>query len=620
MNKNIILEIQSLRLRQIVDKSNLDTSNDVIIKLNNDWNKKYKKYSHLLYKLMSDNPDTSLSELLTIIDKIDPYYNSSSLASEIGLHYNEILLTLEDLKQFVRSLELKKEFTDQDKTSLQEILNIWNKQKTFSCKHFDILEANENFTLVKPKTAKGSVAWSMSDAQGNLERYGQNYYDLNRKVEWCTAVYSADDKSSNLFNSYYLKDLTSLYYIIRNKNYNINDKLRRICIGIKDNLDQIDFDSSSTVNADNTIYLSLEDLQNDLSKIEEFDNQIQNLIYNDERDISLKRNLVIPTKEKIKTAISLRFKSFEAKTFLQTCIFTIEDYNLILYTLDLFVKSYINQRNSQDINFMIDLVDPLLEKSNGSFSKEALNIIKSAIRLKIEDLNDAFVSRIKEIIIDYDDFFDKSLLDVINELSNSFKTSYTSNDLKDILEHLDLNSTKIDLDDIEKSKSFLKDQVDLISNISRRALSTDPSVLQHLLESKVYELDIYAINAKILLNVNIFSLDLGKSLVEEIYFKKSNIAKYFSTCYTQILANENINEYDKVYQLISSFVNDTIFTYISLENIVNNKITRLTQDQINNYVSLAYSIYESVNDEHANLIIELIEDNFDEEIYSDLSP
>lgn len=622
MFKSLLLEVQSLRLRQIVDKIDLDVTDSIIVSLRDNWNQKYKKYSHFIYKLIEDNPQEDFGIILTLIDKIDPYYNSSNVKDALNKHYEDIDVTLEDLNNFVKSIDIKKSFTEQDKESLQDILNLWDKKSSkFSCEHFDIIEANENFIIVKPKTPKGSAAWSMSKANGTLERYGPNHLDKKYKVTWCTASYSASDSSTNHFYNYFIKENITLYYIIKNLGYNLNSRNRRISIGVSNNLDEIDFDELTTVDAYNSAFSGISSLDEALSEIEKDEGQINSIILGDKReDISFTEDISV-SKSEIKEAFDLRFKSFAAKSFIQKCIYQLENYDQILYLMDLHVQSYKKKRTSYDEASLIELINVYFSfLGNEPISAKALDVIVSVIDLNLEDANSTIIENILMITQDYGDFFDKTVLVIINQLIKRFTSTYHISDIAKTIDELESVTTKISIEDLDKVRKNLEDQSSLHDSILEKSRSENRSTFISLIKQEAYNLGFTDINQHILLNKNLLVTVEGTSLVENIYFKKTEDAKYFKDCYIAITVNPGINVYSRLYELMMNFVSDKYFTNSIVEQMVSKKIKSISDDQLNNYLSLVYSLNKQRKDHIENDTATMIEEEYSEEVYLGLNP
>lgn len=622
MFKSLLLEVQSLRLRQIVDKTSLDVTDSLIVSLRDNWNQKYKKYSHFIYKLLEDNPQEDFGIILTLIDKIDPYYNAPNVRDALSKHYEDIDVTLEDLNNFVKSIDIKRSFTEQDKESLQDILDLWDKRSSkFSCEHFDIIEANENFTIVKPKTPKGSAAWAMSKANGTLERYGPNHLDKKYKVTWCTASYSTSDNSTNHFYNYFIKENITLYYIIKNRGYNLDSINRRISIGVSNNLDEIDFDELTTVDAYNAAFSGISSLDEALSEIETEEGQINDIVLGDKREnISFTEDLTVSDSE-IKEAFDLRFKSFAAKSFIQRCIYQLENYDQILYLIDLHVQSYKKKRTSYDEASLIELVDVYFNfLGNDSISAKALETIVNVINLNLEDVNSTIIENILTITQDHGDFFDSSVLVIINALIKRFTSTYHVSDIAKTLDELESVTTKINIEDLDKARKNLEDQTTLHDSILEKAKSENRPTFIYLLNQKAYDMGFTDINQHILLNKNLLMTDEGKKLIESIYFNKTEEALYFKDCYTDIMYNPGINVYPRLYELIMNFASDKYFTNSVVEQMADNKITSLTDDQLNNYLSLVYSLNKNRKDHIEDDTVTIIEELFDEDVYLGLNP
>ena len=180
LKEYLLLEVSALSLKDVLSYVEGEEDSSVVNRLKSLWNKRYRKYSNVMISLLTNarqsEPTVDLLEkILNALDRYDPYYNTSYLTKEMKKEYDDISVTLEDINNFVQSMKNKSEVLSEDRVSLQAILDVWRKAgspKTFESNHFDIIHADKDITIVKPKTPKGSVAWASCTGSGVLERYG----------------------------------------------------------------------------------------------------------------------------------------------------------------------------------------------------------------------------------------------------------------------------------------------------------------------------------------------------------------------------------------------------------------------------------------------------------------
>ena len=104
----------------------------------------------------------------------------------------------------------------------------------FVNKDFEIVGKTNKYLIFYPKTTRGSITLARSyyDEKTKKLVYDNTFsIDYGEKIgvmKWCTAI----SGSANFFNKYHVKEKIHMYYFI-SLNSNIEDRFRKICIGLE---------------------------------------------------------------------------------------------------------------------------------------------------------------------------------------------------------------------------------------------------------------------------------------------------------------------------------------------------------------------------------------------------
>lgn len=251
--RSILLEVEVFPLAQLEEiiKANVspdELESDQFIKsletLRKGWGKGYSKFSNLIRNDIF-NTQKYLSEILDIVDKILPIYNT--LGPDLKEKIGKGEISSDNLKNYLEGSKDKVSQKARVRIEIRKGTDTEPKEiKTGSSyRDYDVIYRDDNWTVVYPKTLLGSISWSVGLGNGDEERYVGGV----GKVDWCTSSYS-NNRFDMYFGNYHL------FYCIKNRGYNINDKFRRICLAFQKDEDGnvrliTDPKISGTVNADN---------------------------------------------------------------------------------------------------------------------------------------------------------------------------------------------------------------------------------------------------------------------------------------------------------------------------------------------------------------------------------
>lgn len=247
--KSLLLEMQVYPLQKMLADIQMlidldeEEMEEIESRLRSNWDRGYSKYSHVI---MNDvKIGEPIDHILDAIDSFMPFYNrvGPRMTQQIG----QGKLSSSDLRTFVESQtkeSLDKFRTDQ-RIKCRKQVPIREGQE---CEDFKVIHADNDWTVVYPKTILGSMSWAVGLADGSEEVYevDSNGRQVGR-VGWCTAAYT-----NNMFPVY--AGNLHMYYFIKNSGYKVSDEYRRLCVSwVKlDNGEvKIHYKGNATVNARN---------------------------------------------------------------------------------------------------------------------------------------------------------------------------------------------------------------------------------------------------------------------------------------------------------------------------------------------------------------------------------
>ena len=627
LKEYLLLEVSALSLKDVLKYVASEEDSSVVDRLRNLWGKKYRKYSNVIISLLTQNNQAGmLQKILDSLDRYDPYYDTSYLTKEMVKSSSNITITLKDINDYIQSIKDKDKVLSEDKMSLQDVLDVWRKAgspKTFESNHFDIIHADEDVTIVKPKTPKGSVAWASCTANGVLERYGSEDIGNEYKSSWCTSIYKADKKSFNEFYTYYLGNMTSLYYVIKNKDYDLTDDYRRICVGIDDINNKIKY-GSVTVNAKNNFLDKQEDIEQGYS--EDVFHKILGKIYLDPKNAEEKQEDYPTNKNEVNILFKNRYKSFTAMSKLRLFLCKTKDENLISFTIDLLIDAYKKDAIENDLEFILDFLNNVFNESKLGkkirFSNQILSLLNKLLEMK-NFITSEILEKINTIVLSKNiDSFDSSLLSLLKSAVNSLNTKRQHDIMKSIFNKLELdgNPELIKLADLRPVSDLFNKENEDFNYLIDSAKVEDESVYEYIIKNNLYQKNIQELNHSLLTNPLLFKTNIGKQLLESLLNKDRKVYPYFVKIISAIAENESLPEYDNIYKLIAGLVTNEMFTDDFIETY-GEEIRRLISEQeLNQYLTLAYNIYKDKEDVFSVDIIDKIEGMFEEEEYKELSP
>lgn len=627
LKEYLLLEVSALSLKDVLKYVAPEEDSSVVDRLRNLWGKKYRKYSNVIISLLTQNNQGGmLQKILDSLDRYDPYYDTSYLTKEMVKSSSDITLTLKDINDYIQSIKDKDKVLSEDEMSLQDVLDVWRKAgspQTFKSNHFDIIHADEDITIVKPKTPKGSVAWASCTANGVLERYGSEDIGNEYKSSWCTSIYKADKKSFNEFYTYYLGNMTSLYYVIKNKDYDLSDDYRRICIGIDDANNYIKY-GTSTVNAKNKPFEKQKNIEKGYSSNVFY--KILGKIYLDPKNLEEKQKDYPTSKNEVNILFKNRYKSFTAMSKLRLFLFKSKDENLIGFVIDLLIDAYKKDAIENDFQFFLDFISNIFKNSRLGkkirFSNQILSLLNKLFEMK-NSITSEILTRINAIVLSKNiDSFDSSLLNLLKSAVNSLNTKGQHDLMKSIINKLELdgNPELIKLADLRPVSDLFNKENEDFNFLMNSAKVEDQSVYEYIIKNNLYQKNIQELNHSLLTNPLLFKTNIGKQLLESLLKKDRKVYPYFVKIISAIAENKSLPEYDNIYKLISGFVTNEMFTCDFLETYCLEIRRLISEQELNQYLTLAYNIYKDKQDVFSVEIIQIIEGMFEEEEYKELSP
>ena len=625
LKEYLLLEVSALSLKDVLSYVAPEEDSSVVDRLRNLWGNKYRKYSNVIISLLTQNNQAGmLQKILDSLDSYDPYYDTSYLTKEMVKSGGDITLSLKDISDYIQSIKDKDKVLSEDKVSLQIVLDAWRKAgspQTFKTNHFDIIHADEDITIVKPKTPKGSVAWASCTANGVLERYGSEEIGNEYKSPWCTSVYKADKKSFNEFYTYYLGEVASLYYVIKNKDYDLSDDYRRICIGIDDINNKIKY-GSVTVNAKNSLLDNQEDIK--LGYSDSVFDKILGNIYLDPKNPEEKQEDYPTNKNEVNILFKNRFKSFTAMSKLRLFLCKTKNENLIKFAVDLLVDAYKKDTVENDLEFVLDILNNIFNRSKLGkkiiFSNQILSSLNKLLEMKNYITSEILVKINTIVSSENIDSFDVSLLSLLKNAIDALNSRRQHDLMKSILEKLELDSTLIKLVDLRPVADLFKKTNEDFDYLVESAKIEDENVYKYIIENKIYQKNISELNNALLINPLLFKSNIGKQLLESLINKDKRVYPYFNLLISDIINNESLPEYDNIYKLVSGFITHEMFTSDFLETYGQEARRFMSEQELNQYLTLAYNIYKDKDDFYSKTITENIEGLFDEDEYKDLNP
>ena len=630
IEKYMLLEVKSVALKEIKAYLLDLTETESYRKLSSLWNKRYKKYGNFIKRLFSDNnniTEADLGQLIGILDRYEKYANTANIKDEISKDWKKITLTLQDMIDFLEDQEHRVIYTEKDRKSLQTILDLCGPLdkligKTFSCEHYDIILCDEYKLVVKPKTVKGSVAWSLSDDNGKLEKFGPNHLDPKHRITWCTSVYTADDDSWNEFLGYYYGNLTTLYYVINRDKYSYGSNNRKICIGVDDVTNNIIFKGLETVDA--------------LNRPIESEVQIYNMFDGDDgeeiiesilKDKDPSEGKLIPrrySKKDLRVLYKARNKSPAARAMFRTFLLTngsyIGDTEKLGYCLDLLLSSYSN--SNSDSEFIIDIVKGIFISGQLNdkiyFDDDLLKIITKIANLKNINVLYDLIDSILKIVEDIDpDIFDTSLLPVLEVIIQNSSVPGLQGSIEKIIHRIDQDSTTIPLADLQSSRNNLSSKKETSKLLNDKAEKGSAEEIDELLLSGEHRNNNPSFNSKLLKNPNLIKSSLGMQLIDEIYFNKSGKDSIFPNVYEAIMRNIDISNHPKIKELLYKYASDRFMMYNAISTQFNNmSIIFPNKDEMHNFLSVVYLYYSKLGTNESQEVSTEITYNFNEDQYS----
>lgn len=638
----LLLEVAGVKLKDIKPYMLDLTSTESYSKLQTLWNKRYKKYGNFIKRILSDSGETKISEadlgkLVSVLDKFESYANTSPLRSEIAKDWRKITISLQDLIDYIEDQEHKVIYTEKDKKSLQQILDLCgpldNLEKLvtpdnkFSCEHYDIVLCDQNTLVVKPKTVKGSVAWALSDNNGRLERFGPNHLDPKHRITWCTSVYSAEENTWNEFLSYFIGNLTTLFYVINRGNYSHDQRNRKLCIGVDDIENEIIYDGSVTVDANND---PIEDEEGIHDLFDGADGEkVLEAIFSNKSDPGRKlipKNL---SKKDLKTLYSARNKSTAARAMFREFLLTngssIGDVEGISYCLDLLLSK--GSPSKTDPDFINDIVKgiflPGQIPEDIDFDQAITGILERIIKTRNLDILYEIIDNIQYIVKDVNvDVFDDSFVPILELLVEYTDSRGLIDILNEVISEIDLNSQYISLASLGPIKDKIVNRTNLLRDLDLKARSGSSHDLNEIFDNEVYKMGNTAINSNILQNPNLFNFDRGIALVEDLLLNTNSLKhkyymQYFGAVYEKLLSNSNIAEYSKIKEVLYKHINNAhILASFILNQYANLYTTFNNPAEFSNYISAAYIMHKYNPSEDSKELIPIIENSFNENSYS----
>ena len=634
IEKYMLLEVQSVALKEIKAYLLDLTETESYRKLSSLWNKKYKKYGNFIKRLFSNNNNISeadLGQLISVLDRYESYANTSPLKSEISKDWRKITITLQDMIDFLEDQEHRVIYTEKDKKSLQEILNLCGpldelEGKTFSCEHFDIVLCNEYKIVIKPKTVKGSVAWALSDNNGKLERFGPNHIDPKHRITWCTSVYSAEENTWNEFLSYYIGNFTTLFYVINRDNYSYENKNRKICVGVDDIENKILYDGSVTVDANNDP-IEDEDGIHDLFDGDDGEKIIE-AIYNNKTEASSK---LVPTnfsKKDLKVLYNGRNKSTAARAMLRRFLLTngtaIGDIEGISYCINLLLSKGLSSKTDSDfINDAIKGIFLVAQLEDDiDFEQSVTSILEKIIKTRNLDILYEVIDNIHFIVKFVNvDVFDDSLLPILNILAENTNSKGLIETLNEIVSIIDADSNYISLKSLDPIKEKIFKKTNLLKDLDLKAKAGSSYDLNEIFNNEVYKMGNTAINSNILKNPNLFNFDRGIKFIEDILLNTESknhkyYMKYFGAIAEKLMLNSNIAEYPRIKEVLYKYMDNPYMIASFIENPYTNLSTTFDDNEFKNYVSGTYIIHKNNVSADSQELVSVITSTFNENIYS----
>ena len=486
---------------------------------------------------------------------------------------------MQDIIDFIENQENRIIYSEKDRQSLQSILNLCGpldslQGKTFECEHYDIVLCNEYVIVVKPKTVKGSVAWSLSDNNGKLEKFGPNHMDPKHRITWCTSVYTADENTWNEFLGYYLGNLTTLFYVINRDEYKYGESNRKICIGVDDIENKIIYDGLVTVNAFNDPIKKEQDIHRMFDG--EDGKDILEAIFENRSDIVEKLIPVIYEEKDLKTLFAARNKSTSARAMLRTFLLTnggpLSNEEGLALCVDMLLKSGVESPN--DIEFIRDIIRSLFIRGHieelVTFDNKKIDIISRLTKTKNYDIIYEIIDNINFIVQNANlDVFDETIVPILENIVENTNTNTFLVTVSEIVEKLDLDSTSIEISKLYDLKQKLSTRTETLDFLELKAKSGSSADLDDLIDKEKYKLNNSAINKHILKNPNIFRSKKGLLLLDELFFKEksaSQVWTYFSSVHENIMSNTGVGEYSRFIEMLYKHMTDKYMMHRLITN------------------------------------------------------
>ena len=638
IENHLLLEVQAIPLKDIKTYLLNLTNTDAFKSLADGWNKKYKKYGNFLKRILTDAgakeiTENDLKKVLNVLNRYEVFVNTSELKPVIFQDWKKITVSLQDLINHIEEQENKIIFSESDKVSLQTILSSCGPLdkligKTYSCKDYDIVYCSKDHVVIKPKTVKGSVAWALSDNNANLERFGPNHIDPVHRISWCTSVYSANEETWNEFLGYYLGSLVTLFYVINRSDYIYGENNRKICIGVDDTNNEILFDRSESVDANNSQIENEDDLRSLIGS----DSQVViESIKSNRSNIAEKLKPVDFSIKDLKTLFANKNKSTSARAMFRTFLLTngrIDgDIDKIIFCLEMLLNE--NNRSENDNNFISDLIDGIFTTGfmgDGLFiDKKTLKLFEDITKSKNIDAIMQIIDNIHYIVVEngWVDVFDNSLLEVLKMIIDNTSINTLLRSVEEIINKIDLDGTNIDLNDLHPIKELLKDKVFKIDNLEVKAKRGNARDIDELIRNEVYKLNNILLNSNILKNPSIFDSENGNLLLDYLFINTNSIEhksifKYFQNIYDVIMRNPGLSEYSKIKDLLYKNMTDVHLMSEFFQNESNNLFSLFdyNESEFKNYLSGIYIIYDKMDTADSSNICAIIESDYNEDSYS----
>ena len=633
----LLLEVAGVKLKDIKTHMLNLTSTESYGKLQTLWNKRYKKYGNFIKRILTNAGEKEISEadlsrLISVLDRFESYANTSPLRQEIAKDWKKITVTLQDLIDFIEEQEHRIIYTEKDKKSLQEILSLCGpldklEGKTFSCEHYDIVLCNQYTIVVKPKSVKGSVAWALSDNNGRLERFGPNHLDPKHRITWCTSVYAAEEGTWNEFLSYFIGNLTTLFYVINRHNYAYEQRNRKICVGVDDIENEIIYDGLVTVDANND---PIEDEDGIHDLFDGDDGQkVLEAIFNNKSEPGFKLIPESLSKKDLKALYSARNKSTAARAMFRRFLLTngssIGDIEGISYCLDLLLSK--GTPSKTDPDFINDIIKgiflPGQIPEDIDFDPTTLGILEKIIKTRNLDIIYEVIDNIHFIVKEVNvDVFDNSLVPILKLLAENTEARGLIETLNEVISLIDLNSKYISLESLSSIKDKIANKINLLRDLDLKARSGSSYDLNEIFDNEVYKMGNTAINSSILKNPNLFNFDRGIAFVEDLLLntdsqKHKYYMKYFGAIYEKLMMNSNITEYSKIKEVLYKYMNNPHMIASLIRNQYANLYTTFNDEaEFKNYISGVYIIHKHNSSEDSQELASIIIDAFNENSYS----